>query len=224
MPPIKLLKEPGYIYDLIFIFYLKFNTRLCIDTLEHYEKQSECVCYFNDVLDQFSDIPEDLFVFFHAIENGSCFITTHYFDPYSELFTTTYNFKFLQNELSDRDRLIRNLIRFYFYGLPENEIEECRNSDVILFSHIKNSKYSNEEKSRLYEFFINPDPYIQMLQFELITKEFMLSQYYQKNYQKILEVYNQTTFELLSEQVKGLKNLNFIKENKQELYLSLIHI
>lgn len=220
MPPIKLLKEPGYIYDLIFIFYLKFNTRLCIDTLEHYEKQSECVCYFNDVLDQFSDIPEDLFVFFHAIENGSCFITTHYFDPYSELFTTTYNFKFLQNELSDRDRLIRNLIRFYFYGLPENEIEECRNSDVILFSHIKNSKYSNEEKSRLYEFFINPDPYIQMLQFELITKEFMLSQYYQKNYQKILEVYNQTTFELLSEQVKGLKNLNFIKENKQELYVS----
>ena len=220
MPQMKLLKEPGYIYDLIFIFYLKFNMKLCIDSLDNSGKQSDSIRSFNELLDQFPDIPEDLFVFFHAIENGRCFITTYYFNPYSELFPTTYNFKFLQNELSDRDRLIRNLIQYYFHDLSENEIEECRHSNIALFARIKSSKYSSEEKSKLYEFFIHPEPYIQTLQFELMAKDFMLSQYYEKNYEKILEVHNQTTFELLSEQVKGLKDLSFIKENKQELYVS----
>ena len=39
MPQIRLLKEPGYIYDLIFIFYLKFNTKLCINNLDSNDKK-----------------------------------------------------------------------------------------------------------------------------------------------------------------------------------------
>ncbi len=220
MSQIRLLKEPGYIYDLIYIFYLRFNTKLCISTLDNNEKQAETIKYFNDLLDQFSDIPEDLFVFFHAPENGRCFITTYYFNPYKELFTTTFDFKFFQKELSDRERLIRNLLRFYFCDFSEEKLEQCINSKLELFSCIKNSKYSGDEKSKLYEFFIDPEPYIQMLQYELMAKELMLSQYYEKNYQKILEVYNQTTFEMLSEQINGLKDLSFIKENNQKLYTS----
>lgn len=220
MSQIRLLKEPGYIYDLIFIFYLRFNKRLYINTLDNNERQAETIKYFNDLLDQFSDIPEDLFVFFHALENGRCFIATHYFNSYKEQFTTTFDFKFLQKELLDRERLIRNLLRFYFCDLSEEKLEQCINSKLELFSRIKNSKYSGDEKSKLYEFFIDPEPYLQTLQYELMAKELMLSQYYEKNYQKILEVYNQTTFEMLSEHINGLKDLSFIKENNQKLYTS----
>lgn len=202
MAQIRLLKEPGYIYDLLFIFYLKFNTKRCFDAFNINEKQSETIQYLNDILDQFSDIPENLFVFFHAIENGRCFMTTQYFNPYKEQFTTTFNFKFLQSELLDSDRLIRKLIRFYFYELSDEAVEECMNSKTAIFLQIKDSKYSFEEKSRLYEFFVTPEPYLQTLRFELMAKDFMLSQYYEKNYQKILKIYNETTFEILSENQK----------------------
>lgn len=220
MTQIKLLRDPGFIYDLIFVFYLKFNTKLCIKKLENSEQDSEGVRFFNDILEQFSEIPEDLFVFFHALDNDRCFISTYYFNPYQDYFTSTYNFKFLQNELSDKERLIRNLIKFYFHDMTDEELDCCMKSNIRLFSHIKQSGYSVEEKSRMYEFFINPEPYIQTLMFELMSKNFMLSQYYEKNYEKILDVFNQTTFEKLNEQVKDFKDLSFIEENNQELYVT----
>ena len=220
MTKIKLLKEPGFIYDLIFVFYLKFNTKLCIKKLENSDRDSEGVRFFNDILEQFSEIPEDLYVFFHALDNDRCFITAYYFNPYTDYFTSAYDFKFLQNELSDKERLIRNLVKFYFHNITDEELESCMKSNIRLFSHIKQSGYSVEEKSRMYEFFINPEPYIQTLMFELMSKNFMLSQYYEKNYEKILDIFNKTTFDVLSEQVKGLSDLCFLKENNQTLYLS----
>ena len=220
MPQIKLIKEPGYIYDLIYIFYLKFNFKLCAEAIDVYNKQLDTVRYFDEILKRFSDIPDDLFVFFHALENGRCFLAANYFTPYKDLFSTTYTFQFLQNQLSDKNQLIRNLIHFYFYDLDEDEIERCAASQQHLFSHIKQSEYSSEEKSKLYEFFIHPDPYIQLLQYELMTKEFTLSKYYENNYQKIWDIYNQTTFEILSEQIKDISTLNFIKEENQSIYVS----
>lgn len=220
MPPIRLLKEPGFIYDLIFVFYLNFNKELCINTLANHEKQSENAQFFNDILNQFSDIPEDLFVFFHALDNGRCFFSTYYFNPYQELFTTTYNFRFLLNELSDKNKLIRSLIHFYLHDLSEEDLEKCVQSNVVLFSHIKESKYTSEEKSKLYEFFIHSEPYLQTLQYELMAKEVILSQYYEKNYQKILEVYNQTTFEILKEQMKRLTNLSYFENDHDKFCTS----
>ena len=114
MPQIRLLKEPGYIYDLFFVFIFRFNAKLCLNELDSDDKQAENIRFFNALLDQFSDIPEDLFVFFHTIENGRCFMTTQYYNPYKEQFTTTYNFKFLLSELADKERLKERLIRFYF--------------------------------------------------------------------------------------------------------------
>lgn len=220
MSQLFLLKEPGYIYDLFFIFYLRFNTEHCIEVIDDNDRRSEDIKFFDNLLDLFSDISDDLFVFFHAIENGRSFMTTHYFNTYKELFATTFDFKFLQGELLDRDKLTRNLISFYFPELSEEETERCMNSNVELFVYIKNSKYSGEEKSKLYEFFINPEPYFQNLQYELMGKEIILAQYYEKNYQKILSVYNMTTFKILNEQVKGFKDLSFIEKNNQKLYVS----
>lgn len=220
MTQIRLLKEPAYIYDLFFVFNLRFNPKLHINELENNENLSENIKYYNDIMDQFSDVPEDLFIFFHAIENGRCFMTTQYYNPYKEQFTTTYNFKFLLSELADKERLKERLIRFYFYDLPDEEVEACMRSNTPLFSHIKKSSYSGEEKSKLYEFFIDPEPYIQTLRYELMAKEIMLTQYYEKNYQKILEVFNQTTFEILNEEMKGYEDLTYIKKNNLVLYVS----
>ena len=220
MPNIKVLKDPGFLYDLNYLFYAKFNTQLCVDSLADETKKEAYNKYLKETLKYFGDISNDLYVFYHAIKNGRCFITTYYINPYKDHFSTDFNFKFFKNLLSDTDGMLRNLIRFYLYDLSEEALEECLSSTEKLFSYIKASKYTSEEKSKLYEFFINPSPYFQTLQYELIEKEFLLSAYYKENYEIILEAHNETTFEVLCENVKDLDNLTFLKDDNQVLYTS----
>ena len=212
MPQIKILKAPGILYDLNFIFYLKFNTKLFVENLSDREKKNENMKYFTELSGQFGEISDDLYVFYHAIKNGRCFITTYYINPYKDHFSTDFNFKFFKNLLSDTDGMLRNLIQFYLYDLSEEALQECLSSTEKLFSYIKASEYTSEEKSKLYEFFINPTPYFQMLQYELIEKEFLLSAYYKENYEIILEAHNETTFEILCENVKDIHNLSFLRD------------
>ena len=219
MNKIQLLKEPGYIYDLNFIFCLKFNMQAYIDNLPNDNEKEKNIAYFKDILNQFNDIPDDLFVFFHAIEADRAFLPSFYFYPYQGMFATTYNFQFLQNELSDQDKLIRNLIKFYFDKLDDELVERCASSSNSIFSQIKESNYSCEEKLKLYEFFMNPSRYIQLLQFQLVQKEVKLSEYYKNNYQIIIDLYNQTSFEILSDHLKTLEDLTIDGDN-EILYIS----
>ena len=219
MKKIHLLKEPGYIYDLIFVFCLKFNTELYIDTLPDSEKKEENVKFFKDALERFGDIPNDLYVFFHALETGRSFLPTFYFNPYKDQFATDYNFQYLQEELCDHDRLVRRIIKFYFYELDDEAVEQCASSLNHVFSAIKNSDYSEEEKNKLYEFFIDPSRYIQLLQYELMQKEIILSEYYKDNYQKIIDVYNQTTFESLTTQLKDFEDIS-VDNDMDAVYVS----
>lgn len=219
MSKIILLRDPGYLYDLNFIFCLKFNRPLYIGNTPK-DKQEEAAQFYDQISELFADIPDDLYVFFHATDNGRAFLPTFYFNPYQEQFPTTYNFKFLLNELSDQNKLIRNVIRFYFYNLDEEAVEQCATSLNQIFSCIKKSDYSNEEKNRLYEFFVEPSSYIQTLQYELITKESMLSAYYKDHYQKIIDAFNETTYELLCEQLNDFIDLKFFDNIDQNLYTS----
>ena len=212
MPNIKVLKDPGFLYDLNYLFYAKFNTQLCIDELADETKKEAYKKYLKETLQHFGDISNDLYVFYHAIKNGRCFITTFYMNPYKDHFSTDFNFKYFKNLLSDTDGMIRNLIQFYLYDLSQESLEECFSSTEKLFAYIKASKYSGEEKSKLYEFFINPTPYFQTLQYELMEKEILLLAYYKENYELILEAHNNTTFEVLCENVKDVRDLSFLRE------------
>ena len=220
MANIKVLKDPGFLYDLNYLFYAKFNTQLCVDSLADETKKEAYKKYLKETLQHFGDISDDLYVFYHAIKNGRCFITTYYMDRYKQQFATNFDFKYLKNLLSDTEQMKKNLIRFYLHDLSEEELEDCFLSTSKLVANIKKSKYSGDEKSKLYEFFIDPIPYIQTLQYELIEKEILLSAYYKENYDKIIEAHNNTTFEVLSQHVKGEKDLSFLQDEEQSLYTS----
>jgi DNA-binding transcriptional ArsR family regulator len=62
--------------------------------------------------------------------------------------------------------------------------------------------------------------YVQALQCELVEKEILLSAYYKENYSKIIEAHNNTTIEILSEPIKGEKDLSFLNDSEQRLYTS----
>jgi len=220
MPNIKVLKDPGFLYDLNYLFFAKFNTQHYVNSFVDETKKEAYKKFLIDTLQHFGDISDDLYVFYHAMKNGRCFMTTYYINPYKNHFSTDFNFKFFKNLLSDTEGLIRNLIQFYLYDLSQESLEECFLSTEKLFSYIKASKYSIEEKSKLYEFFINPTPYFQTLQYELIEKEILLSAYYKEHYETILEAHNKTTFEVLCENVNSRSDLSFLREGEQTLYTS----
>jgi len=224
MPNIKVLKNPGYLYDLNYLFYLKFNKELCIESVEK-SRRDEAKAYFTHISTLFGDISDDLFVFYHADESGRCFMITYFFDPYKNQFATNFDFTFLKNKLTDVDNLIKGLIRFYFTDFPQERLAECLESREKLFSAIKESSYDNEKKCRLYEFFHSPLPYIQMLQSELIEKEILLTSYYQEHYNLILTAHNNTSIEVLSQSIKGEKDFTFIKDEGKTLFTSycLLH-
>ena len=168
---------------------------------KHPDKEAD-VKETNSILSRFGDVPNDLYVFFHSIESGRMFISTLYFHRYKDKFPTEYDFHFMHRMLGNQNVLVRNLIKFYFVDLDDEAVEQCATSIYKIAEYIRDSKYSDEVKARLYEFFIDPSRYIQLLQYELMKKEALLSDYYKENYQKILDLYNQTTFETLSEQGK----------------------
>lgn len=219
MPDIKVIRDPGFLYDLNYLFYAKFNTKLCVENLVDATKKEAYQKYLTEVLQHFGDISDDLYVFYHAKESDRCFITTYYMDPYKDHFATDFNFKFFKGLLSDAEEVKKNLIRFYFCDLSRQELEECFASNEKVFACIKASQYSDEEKRRLYEFFIKPMPYVQALQCELVEKEILLSAYYKDNYEIILEAHNNTTFEVLCENVKDIHNLSFL-QSTDALYIS----
>lgn len=225
MPNIKVLKDPGFLYDLNYVFYAKFNTQRCVDMIDNDKRKDAYENYLKETLTLFGDISDDLYVFYHALKNGNCFMTTYCINPYKDKFATDFNFKYFKSLLLDTDGLTKNLIRFYLNELSDEQLEECFASITKLFAYIKESKYSDEEKSKLYEFFIDPAPYFQTLQCELIEKEILLSNYYKENYDKIIEAHNKTTFGSDYENLKKLEDFTFLDDGSQVLYISycLLH-
>ena len=217
MPDLKLIKNPGYVYDLFFIFYCKFNADLLPERMEADEKDME---YFSKVLKLFDPISDDLYVFFRLAASKRCFFTVNYFHNYASLHTTEYDLAFLQKEISDYDGFIKNVIKHYFDELDASAVDECIKSKKYLFDVIKKSEYDERMKLKLYEFFIDPESYIRLLQYELMAKDIQLSSYYEKNYSSILEVYNNLNAESIEEKFSFLAHNMDDKMNKSNICLS----
>lgn len=212
MPDLKLIKNPGYVYDLMFLFFCKYNSDLLPEIFEATEEDME---YFVEVTKGFEPISEDLYIFFRCPPTKRCFFATYYFHNYSSLFMTDYDLAFIQKEINDHDAFIKNVIKHYFDDLDDKQVEECMKSRKYLFDFIKRSDYDDKLKSKLYEFFVDPDLYIHTLQYELMAKDVQLSSYYERNYSKILDVYNELNYDLLQERFSILEH---VKEHNIESY------
>ncbi len=188
MKNIKFLKEPGYTYDLFFLFVLYFNKQVWLPRIINQNKTEEDTEYFNRVLEDYLPISDELLLFFYWNEGNRIFMTERYLEPYVKDFIPgKYNLSVVLAALSDYEQVVDNVIRFYFRDIAEEELPEYRNSLPAINRLIKESKYKSEVKSALYAFFIEPVPVIQKLIYELMAKEILLAQQYQKGYDKILE-------------------------------------
>lgn len=222
MPKLQLLKEPGFVNDVLLLFALHFNKQKFLSCLPHAtaQQKEEITEYYEDLYKQTSFISDDLFIFFHALENNQNVISTFYFGMCSDHFAADYDFRYLQDSLLSKEKLFRNVIRFYLLGLSDEELEECTGSLATLFAYIKKSGVSDEIKKRLYEFCVDPEPYIHTLLCELVDASKWVENYYKNNYQLILKGYNNITFEKLTEQLAVVKDIRTIDFEKTALYVS----
>jgi len=217
MPGLKLIKNPGYVYDLMFLFYYKFNADLIPEMFEATEEDME---YFSENAKLFDPISDDLYIFFRLVPSERCFFTVNYFNNFAKVFTTEYDLAFVQKQISDHDSFMRNVIKHYFEELDDVQVNECIESKKRLFEIIKKSEYDDKFKSKLYEFFIDPESYIRLLQYELMAKDIQLSSYYERNYSKILDVYNGLRYEALEEEFVFLGHNVGDKLNRDNLFIS----
>lgn len=218
MKTMKLLREPGYVYDLMFIFFLNFNKKYCV---ENFARNENDVVTYENISREFGPVSDDLFLFFRILKNERCFMTSNFFDNYKHEFTSSYNTERVLESLSDHKTFVRAFVKSYFPELSENEIEEYLCDGLKLTRYIKRSDYSDSVKSRLYEFFAEPADYIQKLQYELMKKDVLLTSYYEKKYTQMISVYNELSIEKLHKQLEGMKeDIGFFKDDKETLFVS----
>ena len=165
---IRFLKEPGYTYDLFFLFTLYFNKqyfKTSVNTIDDFQ-------YYENLLERYLPISEELLLFFHINGSDRNLMLERYFQPYKGDFADeNYNLEKVLVELADYDKVVDNVIRFYFRGISAEKTVDCKKSILAINKMIKESKYDSDIKSALYSFFIEPIPIIQKLIYELISKE-----------------------------------------------------
>lgn len=217
MNNIRFLKEPGYTYDLFFIFTLYFNKeyfRTSLNPIDDFQ------CY-EDLMDKFLPISEELLLFFYMSENNGNLISEKYFQPYrDDFFDGNYNLERVLMELADCDRVVDNIIQFYFRDISAEEMTNCKKSITVINKMIKETKYNYNIKSALYSFLIEPIPVIQKLIYELMAKEILLAQLYKKEYDNISRLQESFDYERLSMLLKLTKNQYLNIDCFENIYLS----
>ena len=221
MKNIKFIKEPGYLYDLFFLFMFHFNRDYCLTNMINYNRSAEDTEYFNRILLDFEAIPNELLPFFYLKENGKSFMTDVYYEPYKEEFTTTYNLAAVQTALTNHEDVISRLIQFYFMDVDDQTLAECKSSLASIGRLIKESSYSDTVKSSLYAFFIDPVPVIQKLSYVVMAKEFQLAQQYEKNFRKLTELQHQLDIDAVSEKLKLCQDQTCDLESFDDIYISM---
>jgi DNA-binding transcriptional ArsR family regulator len=192
MKKVVLLQEPSFLWDLYFVFYLRFNFKTIFKEPFPNKDTEEFATACKNTLVRFGSFPDELAIFFKKYNRTeSTFISDKYLKCFEKNFVKEYNIDFLQQELSDHNEVVLRMLSFYFEEIEPDKLEECLASKEKLFEHIKKSKLSMEEKVNLYEFFMTPMQYILTLQRTLIEKRAILADFYKENYKKIVDAYDQ---------------------------------
>lgn len=222
MGEIRFVKEPGHTYNVLQIFSMYFNKAAYQKEPLGYQYAIEDREYFDNVLKPYLPISDELLVFFYMPDCKISFMTNQYYLAFeSDFCTGKYNVAFLQNKLANYDEVVTYLYKFYFPDISDEMITECKESVKKMNDLVRSSKYDAVIKGELLSFFIDPVPLIQKLSYELMVKDFMLNQEYEKNIQAVTEFQNNMSFETLKNHIEQLDEYSCAIEDLNEIHISV---
>jgi|GEM_PF-5818497 len=221
MEKINISKEPGFIYDLIFVFVLRFNKEYCLSKNINYNKTSEDTEYFNKIYLEHANISDELLPFFYLKNEDKCLISQFYYDDYVNSFENDYGFSTFYKALSKKEKLKENLIKFYF---PETmlEISEQQNSTEYICKYIRNSKYSDMLKCALYSFFIETEYTINKLLEEFLSVYESMKRKYENELEALVKFESNFKMELIENYYNNVEMLD-IKKYKSILVVPCLY-
>ena len=221
MGTIKFVKDPGYTYDLIWVYLMYFNKDFFLRPRKGYKKAEENIEYFQKVLDGFAPISNELGIFFYMPKDCKAFMMQWYWGIYKRrLVHDGCMLEHILDVLKNHDRIINGVLKFYFKDITEETIQECRSSLKVVNKLIQDSDYSGDLKSALYAFFIDPVPVIQKLAAELSEKMLLVGKNYEERYEDIVALQSKLSFERMAADMKrGNVSLNL--RLFDEVYVSI---
>ena len=206
MANVRFLKDPGFLYDLFFLFVLKFNKETCLKNCVNRNSAEEDLAYYKSLTDEVGDISDSLLPFFYLREDNLCFMTMYYFRDLVSKDIESCSFDTVQKELKKPEQIVTQMIRFYFPELPDKQLAACQESFVEISRVIHKSAYPAEIKSSLYSFFLYPEQSVQQLAYDMLLVKQTLSQRYERNYEKVLELYQQFDYEKVTSVLASTTN------------------
>lgn len=203
MKSIKFTKEPGYVFDLFFLFTLYFNEEYCLKNFVNSNKIAEDTEYFKELLKEIGDVPKELLLFFKLRSDKKCLMSSKYFEAFKEDFLTgEYNLMKVQMALADYERVIDNVLQFYFSDCDARMLSKNKTSILKMNHLIQQSNHTDAIKSALYSFIIEPIPIIQKLSCQLTIRSAWLSQQYENKYNLLSGLETSFDCDTLKEQLK----------------------
>lgn len=217
---IRYLREPGYVFDLFFLFVLQFNREYCLEEFVNRDKVSEDTAFYNDIISEFGPVPEELYPFFWMKDNSKTFVSSYCFDAHRDEFISSFSFDTVQKSLSDYRWVQISMLQFYFPELDESARKACLDSFERVSRVIDSSRYSDRVKCRLYRFFLEPVEVIHRLTLELTKMEAKLARYYEKRSQCVVELATSLDIEKLSAGLKQISTRQVNLDGFEKIYIS----
>ena len=196
MKKIKLIDEPGFVYDIIYTFVFHFNKDICVSKLE-----SQGYSYKEDNLPLIS---KELYPFFYLKDDERCFVLEHYYESNVDLFDGDYGFSILYKAMSNKETLKLNLIKYYFPQLNEKEQSYCSEHIEAISEQIRKSEYSDSLKCLLLTFFVETDAIINILSEQLFSVNLWLKDIYEEKTTERNTFQENFEFEILKEHLNTL--------------------
>lgn len=194
MSQVTFLQEPGFVFDLYFIFALHFNKAHFENSILDLELKPDAVKHYNNVLKTYGEIPQKLLPFFALRGDKKYFMSRAYFAPYKDRFPTDFSLDLILEDLKDTDAVLDNLLRFYFIEESDETLSRCK-TDIQLFHRLlQRTRYPADVKAALYGLIVEPVSYIRLLVDTIIEKSILLRQQRDAAHATLLEL--QENFEL----------------------------
>lgn len=187
----KIISQPGYLQDLMCVFLLYFNRPLWPNTFVDRNHLTQDIAFYNEVLDQFSEIPSGLEVFFHMNEKKEAIVPCEYLYQCQLPLEKKYHFERFIERLDDVGQMVRHVLFYYFPEESSALDPESKDYLQTMDSLIGKSAYDYNLKYSLIAFLASPKQYIQLLITELWLKRAQLSMYLRDHQQELDAVQEQ---------------------------------
>jgi hypothetical protein len=210
MSIIKFVDELGLLRDLLYIYITRFNEAQSADENSTVINDGKEEIDLQNIIKDFSDIPDELEVFFHISENGNCFLANYVLNvPEKEL--ETFSSDSYKNYLSDYEKTAFNLLSFYFPAANKDPSLLEREYQEELSELISASKYPDSLKFAFLKFFLSPEKYVRLLLRDMAKKKIEIFDYISTNIERLEKEKNSF------EQSALAKQLLLSKENTVDI-------